>query len=124
MIEIINNQICCASCDQFKDVSEFRKNRKNVTKEASYSKNCIDCWNHMSKIAHRLNKQYKHLKPDSCQICGVVTNKIELDHCHVTDKFRGFICRSCNRTIGRSGEKVETIDKIISYLKKHNETQS
>ena len=68
----------------------LEKTEKNVTKEASYSKNCRDCWNHMVNVTHKLNKQYKHLKSDSCQICGVVTDKIELDHCHVTDKFRRF----------------------------------
>jgi hypothetical protein len=62
---------------------------------------------------------YKRLMATSpcCQICG---KKEELcyDHCHDTMKFRGVLCRGCNRSLGQLGDNIEGIQKVLDYLKK------
>ena len=43
------------------------------------------------------------------------------DHDHETGQFRDFLCGFCNLVIGYSGESIEVLEKVITYLKKHGE---
>ena len=53
---------------------------------------------------------------DCCEICG---SKKELcyDHDHITMEFRGVLCRGCNRSLGQLGDNLESIMKVVAYLK-------
>ena len=46
---------------------------------------------------------------------------LAIDHCHETGLVRGLLCNSCNRGLGLLGDKVETLEKVLLYLKKHLE---
>ncbi len=53
-----------------------------------------------------------------CKICGIdVGLSIHLDHCHVTGKFRGFLCKSCNTLLANAKDSVELLNRAIEYLK-------
>ena len=58
-------------------------------------------------------------KPESCEICGKVS-RICFDHCHVTGKFRGWICFKCNIIIGLSDEVPEILEKLAEYIRKNS----
>lgn len=77
--------------------------------------------------AQRREIQAGRPKPDNCEICGTFygDNKkmIAFDHNHVTGEFRGWICVPCNSSIGMAKENIDTIEKIVEYLKK-NEKRS
>jgi Recombination endonuclease VII len=62
---------------------------------------------------------YKRLMAtsDCCQICGK-TEELCYDHCHDTMKFRGVLCRGCNRSLGQLGDNIEGVQKVLDYLKK------
>lgn len=69
--------------------------------------------------------RYKHVKgiptldaPDACEVCGS-TIKISLDHCHKTQRFRGWLCDSCNIVLGRVKDDIGILAALISYLEKH-----
>ncbi len=54
----------------------------------------------------------------TCQMCEeYVGMSIHLDHCHVTGRFRGFICRSCNSIIGYAQDSIPRLKRAIEYLK-------
>jgi hypothetical protein len=53
----------------------------------------------------------------SCEICGK-TEELCYDHCHTTMKFRGVLCRGCNRSIGQLGDSLEDIMRVVKYLEK------
>jgi hypothetical protein len=84
---------------------------------------CKDCVNKEKGITKKLKKNYKHLKGDSCDLCGVKT-KLDLDHDHKTKKFRGWLCRSCNMGIGRCGDTVNGIQNLINYLIKNEKNST
>lgn len=52
-----------------------------------------------------------------CEICGGST-RMAYDHNHKTGEFRGWLCMKCNTALGLVGDKVETLEKMIEYLKK------
>lgn len=64
----------------------------------------------------------------SCGICGILLeqygSKTHLDHCHTTNKIRGFLCTNCNRGIGHLQESVEILKSAIAYIQKHSEFSS
>ena len=64
--------------------------------------------------------------PDVCEICGkpeTATHKsgtvisLSLDHCHETNKFRGWLCGKCNKALGMVQDNIDTLGKMIEYLK-------
>lgn len=52
---------------------------------------------------------------------GSGRDKPHIDHCHISGKIRGILCRSCNLGIGHFQDKIEALEKAIEYLK-NNET--
>ena len=57
---------------------------------------------------------------DCCEVCGSVDN-LAYDHCHDTMDFRGVLCNKCNRSIGQLGDTLESLEKVVSYLRRANE---
>jgi hypothetical protein len=43
-------------------------------------------------------------------------NKLVFDHCHKNNKFRGYCCNSCNRSLGVLGDNVEGLITVLNYL--------
>lgn len=53
--------------------------------------------------------------PELCERgCG--RKAICLDHCHSSNKFRGWLCRQCNCGIGMLGDSIEGLKAGIEYL--------
>lgn len=58
---------------------------------------------------------------ERCEICGCGPTKagFHWDHCHVTGKFRGFLCHHCNVGLGFFMDDVENLLCAIEYLRRH-----
>jgi len=77
-------------------------------------------------VAHREEKKkysvYKYRdrhpgRPDMCDVCGSA-ERICWDHDHQTGVHRGWLCNKCNSALGFVGDNVETLEKLIKYLKR------
>jgi Recombination endonuclease VII len=44
---------------------------------------------------------------------------LAIDHCHETGRVRGLLCNACNRGLGLLGDTVDTLERVLLYLKKH-----
>lgn len=113
-------------------MDKYRKdNREKINKDAKkLRKKNIEKYREREKEACKRNK-YKRPKqrriqtygeeaeniPESCQVCGVSNQRICVDHCHKTNKVRGFLCIKCNTALGMVDDKIETLRKLIEYLK-------
>lgn len=53
-----------------------------------------------------------------CAICGKESPALHLDHCHDTGEIRGLLCLPCNTGLGMFGDNMESMLKVVSYLKK------
>lgn len=55
-------------------------------------------------------------RPEVCEVCGATDVQIDFDHCHKTDKFRGWLCAPCNHTLGNVKDRPETLRALAVYL--------
>jgi hypothetical protein len=46
---------------------------------------------------------------------------LSVDHCHTTGKIRGLLCFSCNSSLGKFKDCIETLQRAIQYLTKSRE---
>jgi hypothetical protein len=63
-----------------------------------------------------------------CAICGKSETNISgksrqvdslsVDHDHSTGEIRGLLCNNCNRGLGLLGDNIESLERVIRYLKK------
>lgn len=51
-----------------------------------------------------------------CAICGIVKRKLDYDHDHKTNQFRGLLCQKCNHGIGMFNDDPILLQKAIDYL--------
>ena len=64
-------------------------------------------------------------RPLVCEICEklpVYRRKLDLDHCHTTGQFRGWLCLACNPGIGMFQNSPELLRKAADYLEKNKQT--
>jgi len=122
----------CIKCKTYKEISKFPF--RETAKKARRS-TCKDCAAILTKIVKELKQQY--LKPSdpnyTCPCCDKIEDELKeygrwqdqsvwvLDHDHSTNTFRGWICNNCNTALGRFEDNTETLDRVIKYLKKHEE---
>mgnify|MGYP000848115552 CR=1 FL=1 len=52
-------------------------------------------------------------KCDNCSKDIITTKTLQLDHCHLTGKFRGWLCKECNISLGNLGDSIEGLFKTI-----------
>lgn len=64
-------------------------------------------------------------KPNQCPVCGrkpvggkSSKGRICIDHCHKTNKIRGWLCDDCNSALGRVDDRIDILENLIIYLKK------
>ena len=111
----------CKECGEEKHLDEFYK--KNVARSLSdplqnYERFCKKCDN--ERVSERyLVRKMAPPKPDVCECCEEKTTLFP-DHDHVTKKFRGWLCKSCNSGLGQLGDTLEGVMKAVRYLEKHD----
>jgi hypothetical protein len=55
--------------------------------------------------------------PTTCECCGKIS-PLKLDHCHVSGKFRGWLCFHCNTGLGKLGDSIEGLMNAVRYLQR------
>lgn len=59
------------------------------------------------------------LQDFKCRLCEQENPErlLVVDHCHSTGAVRGLLCDKCNVSIGRLGDTIESIEKVLAYMK-------
>jgi hypothetical protein len=121
---IVNGKVC-KTCKEEKPLDAFGNASGGNYKHSS----CKACLNHSARVRADLRKIIPPPPADHrCPICdrgeAELKNKNNkknktvwcLDHDHETDKFRGYICHSCNRALGMFQDDPIILRKAIIYL--------
>lgn len=64
-------------------------------------------------------EEYRRLITDGCGICKG-TERLCIDHCHTTGKFRGILCHSCNIGLGFVERPNGWLEGAREYLRLTN----
>ena len=122
----------CPMCRTTKPVEDFPRNRGTRDGRATY---CKPCHNERMKQASErlygghaefLRKRRYGIGADEvaelvrqqggvCAICGI-PDPTHIDHSHQTGQVRGILCFSCNRGLGKAGDRMDTLRAMIAYL--------
>jgi hypothetical protein len=132
--EILEEGYICIKCDIRQPLSNFHQMSYKNTENAEVKRTCKSCSAGHKKVIAALRK--RHIYPQSkdyeCPICERKMDEINkynqkllgtwvLDHCHVTNTFRGYICKRCNDGLGGFRDRVTTIDSAAKYMRRHEE---
>jgi hypothetical protein len=97
-------------------VAQYRaKNRRKSYLQEAFRKYGIT-----AEQFHELMNRQK----DSCATCCVPFDwsdretKPHIDHCHVTLKVRGILCKKCNSVLGMVKDNAKTLLNLAEYLGK------
>lgn len=57
-------------------------------------------------------------QPAGCECCGrsEKDKSLNLDHDHVTGRFRGWLCATCNMALGQLGDDIAGVQRLVNYL--------
>ena len=128
----------CPSCNAYKPISDFPRNRASKDGLATYCKPCHNriCADNRKK--HHGSTRNFHLKRrygvdvvtvewlilqqgGLCAVCK--TGKAEhVDHDHRTKSVRGILCFNCNRGLGKFGDDLGRMRRAIDYLRRTRAT--
>jgi len=67
--------------------------------------------------------QYNKMLSDQnncCKVCDIKMISPHVDHCHTTGKVRALLCNNCNTGLGKLKEDTKIMQKLIEYVKEHN----
>lgn len=130
----------CAKCGVSKSDSEFYSFHDKWQERSYLSARCKPCHQEYKKenpVATARNRkteklklrygltyeEWEKLREDedfSCMICGITEvelgRRLDVDHCHVSNKVRGVLCNSCNVILGRAKDSIEVLKAAIAYL--------
>lgn len=111
----------CSKCGVIKPLEAFNPFKNGALGKSSKCKACIN------EIGLAYTKRSRELRasrprPDRCEVCERAPSKraLSLDHCHMTGKFRGWLCSSCNTALGHVDDSPELLKKLSSYLERHS----
>lgn len=80
----------------------------NSTRQHAKNKGYVSCITDMSTIISAWTGE--------CVICKS-TYRLQLDHCHTSGKFRGWICRDCNAKVGAAEAGYISIQSVVDYIR-------
>lgn len=131
----------CRKCRQEKLLTDFPVRNHTLDGSETTLNTCKVCREADQKTVRRLRKEYAYAKTDRCDCCERTEEEIteifgkfnalernqkmsvmQLDHCHKTHRFRGWVCHHCNTLLSRANDEIEVLEKAIAYLKRNMPT--
>ena len=110
--------ITCIKCNETKNQKHFGVRWRDQHNIRHLLNVCNPCKGYDASVRKKIKKELKGPIPKVCEICEKINYKIQIDHNHYTEKFRGFLCNSCNSSIGKFNDDPSMVIKAIKYLMK------
>jgi transcription elongation factor Elf1 len=120
----------CTSCGIEKPMEEFSKNQYGKDNRILRRPVCKECYSKKVKISPKEKKLYEAENPRpkigenfTCPICNKTKirnfqNEIVLDHSHIDGSVRGWVCSSCNTSLGKFHDDINILQRAINWILK------
>jgi len=69
-----------------------------------------------AEIRYGITKGTVPVRPALCDVC-CSSEKLTVDHDHVTGAFRGWLCNGCNNALGRVRDNANVLERLALYLR-------
>ena len=111
--------LTCVKCGESKPDYLFQidNQKRSLTKRRS---NCKACGKKATIEVAEVKKTAPP-KPSSCEFCGRTHDKLRLDHCHVSGKFRAWLCNKCNTGFAQLGDTADALQRAAKFLKERED---
>lgn len=126
-IEHVSEDCHCTGkkCCDCKEVLCIRRFGSNRFMRDGLQVRCLKCNNKTAKrmrygISRTEHQTLIDQSSGKCDICGIVTDDLDIDHNHTTGQVRGMLCTRCNTRLGGMDDK-EWMSKALEYLRIHHE---
>lgn len=129
----------CKRCKTDKALEDFARGRSNgshawckscmaeyqITYKEKKGRDYFKNYNYMAQYGITLEEAKELLvsQSNACALCEKEVSWLpgfsasaHVDHCHSTGKVRGILCGSCNTALGKLGDSVQSITKVLKYL--------
>jgi hypothetical protein len=119
----------CTNCGTEKPIEAFSKNQFGKNNRILRRPVCKDCYSKKVKINKEEMKVYVERNPRphigetfTCPICHRkkirnFKNDVVLDHSHIDGGVRGWVCSSCNTSIGKFYDDPNILQRAIDWIK-------
>lgn len=135
----------CQKCEEVRPHSQYTPARRNSDGLQSYchgcqAKNAMASWRRatpeqverrrLRTALYDARRTYgedgvkvaeRRENGEGCDVCGRVTIRMAIDHCHSTGKVRGLLCKDCNLTLGIVEESTDRLRGLIAYIERHRD---
>jgi hypothetical protein len=104
----------------YKGYIQNNRERKNEVSKTHYIKNRDKLFCKKYNCTQEQLDELRSRSNEKCEICGIESKKLHIDHNHKTGKLRGILCNRCNMGIGSFEDSMELFQKVIEYLNGRN----
>lgn len=120
----------CVTCTTKQSRNAYRKVMLDPVRHARYKAKSLALFyrNYDQRKAYALAHRRKAAGlpaptrpvPPVCESCSRASPKLalNLDHCHVSGKFRGWLCAACNRGLGLLGDTEQALLNALAYVRR------
>jgi len=121
----------CRECKIEKDIESFAPNQFGKNNRVLRRPVCRECYSKKVKANPKLKREFlaKHPRPEigeifDCPICQKhiireYSNDVVLDHSHDDGSIRGWLCSSCNTSLGKFNDDPEIMKRAIDWIEIH-----
>lgn len=112
----------CSKCGRKLPICCFSKHKRSID---GYRTMCKECdrdlsYRRLYGISLEDARIILEKQENKCALCGksleLPSKNAHVDHDHITGKIRGILCMNCNMALGRLGESVEKVNRVLRYL--------
>ena len=111
----------CSKCKIVKPLSEYSEQKYGALGLQPRCKSCV-CKAGKEQYRKQREAQAGRPRPDRCDCCQRVPTRLNKamhwDHCHATNRFRGWLCHHCNIALGCVDDSIQHLNQLIQYLER------
>jgi len=107
----------CRTCGQEKDASQFYRMSSGYQGRVLECRECRRDFERAAQYGMTVSEMRCFIEKANgrCAICGVDNEKLNIDHCHNSNRVRGMLCTRCNTRLGVFDDH-EWLKQAAEYL--------